>query len=876
MQEAIDFEVRAQRAMQLRPYQEEAVRAVLGALRDNPSTLLVLPTGCGKTITFAEITRRVVVNNARVLILAHRGELLTQAADKIQQYAGSKIRCQVEQAGERASLKSDVVCASVQSMVGRLSRWPSDHFKIVIIDEAHHATATTYRKILAHFSGARVLGVTATPDRGDGVGLRNVFSTVAYEYGIQEAIKAGYLSPIRQKTIMVEGLDLRAVRRNRGDLSLADLEAQLMQDASLHGVVGPLLAERGDRPTILFATTVAHARALAELINQYVGGSKLTAEAVDGTATQHERDRVVGSFVRGELPILVNCALFTEGFDAPPTACVAIARPTSSRALYCLSADTQIMTPDGWKGCDDTFDRAYAFETMGNRIVESDVLARVDRATTPYESWIRFDGRASFNVTDQHRMIWRERRGRQHTRTPWRFGTAINMASCGDAVEIPTAGHEAARGLGVPLDEMRFLGLVMTDGTIGKANNQITIGQSAASPVLGEIRRIIQSLGVKYTEAVKDRRGTGNNFEPTAPTVYFTISKGKPRGRAKQMIGWGDLRVASIIGKTWIPGFEDMSGDELRALLDGMHVGDGIKSRKRGWKICSARRETIDRLQSLCVRRGLTASVLEAGNNVVLLSVEEVTARTIPTSRTDRPRIQATPARGERTWCIETDFGTIITRRNGRVAIMGNCQMIGRGFRIAPGKTDLLVLDFVGNAGKHRLVNALDVLAGDDIPDGVRKRAQQLADEGADAMDALDDAAREAKEEEARAVLIADAKYKAKHVDPFAVLGVTKRKGFGHAPPTDGQLAMLSKAMGRDLPEDIDRRGASSLIDAIIKRRTAGQCSYKQARILAKHGLRDTVSFDEAKAAIDAIQENGWRCPPHLLADPRYQPNGAP
>lgn len=540
MQEAIDFEVRAQRAMSLRPYQEEAVRAVLGALRDNPSTLLVLPTGCGKTITFAEITRRVVVNNARVLILAHRGELLTQAADKIQQYAGSKIRCQVEQAGDRASLKADVVCASVQSMVGRLSRWPPDHFKIVIIDEAHHATATTYRKILAHFSGARVLGVTATPDRGDGVGLRNVFATVAYEYGIQEAIKAGYLSPIRQKTIMVEGLDLRAVRRNRGDLSLADLEAQLMQDASLHGVVGPLLAERGDRPTILFATTVAHARALAELINQYVGGSKLTAEAVDGTATQHERDRVVGSFVRGELPILVNCALFTEGFDAPPTACVAMARPTSSRALY--------------------------------------------------------------------------------------------------------------------------------------------------------------------------------------------------------------------------------------------------------------------------------------------------------------------------------------------------AQCVGRGTRPSPetGKTDLLVLDFVGNAGKHRLVNALDVLAGDDIPDGVRKRAQQLADEGADAMDALDDAAREAKEEEARAVLIADAKYKAKHVDPFAVLGVTKRKGFGHAPPTDGQLAMLSKAMGRDLPEDIDRRGASSLIDAIIKRRTAGQCSYKQARILAKHGLRDTVSFDEAKAAIDAIQENGWRCPPHLLADPRYQPNGAP
>lgn len=534
MQEAIDFEVRAQRAMQLRPYQEEAVRAVLAALRDNPSTLLVLPTGCGKTITFAEITRRVVVNNARVLILAHRGELLTQAADKIQQYAGNKIRCQVEQAGEHASLKADVVCASVQSMVGRLSRWPADHFKIVIIDEAHHATATTYRKILAHFSGARVLGVTATPDRGDGVGLRNVFATVAYEYGIQEAIKSGYLTPIRQRTIMVEGLDLRSVRRNRGDLSLADLEAQLMQDASLHGVVGPLLAERGDRPTILFATTVAHARALADLINQYVGGSMLTAEAVDGSASQPERDRVVGSFCRGELPILVNCALFTEGFDAPPTACVAIARPTSSRALY--------------------------------------------------------------------------------------------------------------------------------------------------------------------------------------------------------------------------------------------------------------------------------------------------------------------------------------------------AQMVGRGTRPSPdtGKADLLVLDFVGNAGKHKLVNALDVLAGDDIPDGVRKRAQQLADEGADAMDALDGAEREAKEEEARAVLIAEAKYKAKNVDPFAVLGVSRRKGFGHAPPTDGQLAMLEKAMGRDMPQDIDRRGASSLIDAIIKRRAAGQCSYKQARILAKHGLRDDVSFDEAKAAIDAIQENGWKCPAHLLADPRY------
>ncbi len=214
--------------MELRPYQREAKEAVFEQWENGTrKTLLVLPTGCGKTIVFAKITEDCVRNGDRVLILAHRGELLDQAADKIAKATG--LRCATEKA-EQSCLGSwfRITVGSVQSLMRetRLKRFPDDYFDTIIIDEAHHCISDSYQRVLHHFPDAKVLGVTATPDRGDMKNLGQVFESLAYEYTLPKAIKEGYLSPIKAVTIPLQ-VDLTGVGVQSGDFKAGDLGTAL-------------------------------------------------------------------------------------------------------------------------------------------------------------------------------------------------------------------------------------------------------------------------------------------------------------------------------------------------------------------------------------------------------------------------------------------------------------------------------------------------------------------------------------------------------------------------------------------------------------------------------------------------------------------------
>lgn len=322
--------------MTLRPYQREAVDGVLRQWEEHQSTLLVMPTGTGKTRVFSEVLALRSVHG-RALVLAHRDELLTQAARAMHRDAGLSV--EVEQAQSFASVHggllggSDVVVASVQTLhKKRRQRWPKDAFATVVVDEAHHAAAKSYRDILRHFETAKILGVTATPDRGDGVGLRAVFASVAFEYEIRQAIRDKWLSPIVQRAIYCADLDLSDVKSTRGDLSEADLQQALSVDKVLHQIAGPLVQEAGDRPTVVFTAGVQQAHALAGVLSGYVGESKVGV--VDGAMPKRERQEALDAYQQGRTQFMVNVGVLTEGFDAPHTACVAMARPTKSRALY--------------------------------------------------------------------------------------------------------------------------------------------------------------------------------------------------------------------------------------------------------------------------------------------------------------------------------------------------------------------------------------------------------------------------------------------------------------------------------------------------------------------------------------------------------------
>lgn len=313
--------------MELRPYQEEARQAIFGQW-DNGTrrTLLVLPTGCGKTVVFAKVTEDCVRQGNRVLILAHRGELLEQAADKIKRTTG--MGCAVEKADESCwGSWFRIVVGSVQTLMRekRLGQFPADYFNTIIIDEAHHSLSDSYQRVLKHFPDANVLGVTATPDRGDMRNLGEYFESLAYEYTLPKAIKEGYLSPIKALTLPLK-LDLAGVGISAGDFKAGDLGTAL--DPYLEQIAEEMQHYCMDRKTVVFLPLVKTSQKFCHILN----GMGFRAAEVNGDSP--DRAQILKDFDAGKYQVLCNSMLLTEGWDCPSVDCIIVLRPTKVRSLY--------------------------------------------------------------------------------------------------------------------------------------------------------------------------------------------------------------------------------------------------------------------------------------------------------------------------------------------------------------------------------------------------------------------------------------------------------------------------------------------------------------------------------------------------------------
>ena len=314
--------------MKLRPYQEETKNAVFAQWNDgNKKTLAVLPTGCGKTIVFAKITEECVRQGKRVLILAHRGELLEQAADKL--YKATGLRSSLEKA-ESSCLGSwyRVTVGSVQTLMRekRLALFDESYFNTIIIDEAHHCISDSYQKILKHFDNADVLGVTATPDRGDMKNLGTYFDSLAYEYTLPRAIKEGYLSPIKAVTIPLK-LDLSGVSTQAGDFKASDIDTAL--DPYLYSIADEMKKYCTNRKTVVFLPLVKTSQKFRDILNE----NGFNAVEVNGNS--EERAEILKDFDSGKYNVICNSMLLTEGWDCPSVDCVIVLRPTKVRGLYC-------------------------------------------------------------------------------------------------------------------------------------------------------------------------------------------------------------------------------------------------------------------------------------------------------------------------------------------------------------------------------------------------------------------------------------------------------------------------------------------------------------------------------------------------------------
>jgi superfamily II DNA or RNA helicase len=315
----------------LRPYQQEALQAILDARAHGVTRpLVVLPVGAGKTVVFAHLLRQ---RAGRALVLAHRDELLQQAVAKLR-LVDPTAQIGMVKADDNA-VDAPVVVASVQT----LSRRPRlaqlrPGFATIVVDEAHHATAPTYRRILRHCgafaaAGPLTLGVTATPERSDTAQLRDIWQAIVYEQSLLALITAGYLANLRAVQVLLQ-VNFDALHTRQGDFVDAEVDTLLLQADAPQHVVQAYQAHAAGRKALVFTPTVRTAYAMADAFR----AAGLAAEALDGTTPAAARQATLERLRTGATQVLANCALLTEGFDEPSIAAIVMARPTLSKPLY--------------------------------------------------------------------------------------------------------------------------------------------------------------------------------------------------------------------------------------------------------------------------------------------------------------------------------------------------------------------------------------------------------------------------------------------------------------------------------------------------------------------------------------------------------------
>ena len=697
--------------MALRSYQEQAIESVLTDWREgHQAVLLHMATGTGKTQVYLGLVDRVLREepDARAMVIAHTMELVEQPVDRLRQFWPDLGRKAGIVMAERNDAAAQIISATVQT-ISNPARFAAavaaGPIKYLVTDEAHHAVASTYRKVYEmmdrYCPGWKHVGVTATPMRSDGEALAQVFGKLSYQYTIKDGVVEKWLGPPRWLAIKT-GISLAGVPTSRsGDYVGKRLADVFETDNCFDLVVESHQKFGGGRKAIAFVQTVAGAYRLAEVFN----AAGIAAEAADGKTPKDERAAVLKRFRRGETRVLVNCALYTEGVDVPDVELIHQVRPTKSNSLYCLDAKTEVLTPGGWRKHDEVRagDLVAAFDSRSERIEWQPALAKVDRPMYAGEKMYALSTPSvDVRVTGDHRMVYQN----MNRNAKWLICTADDLSRRRNMYRLPVAGYQDAPGVPLSDAEISLIGWYITDGTINAKNGQMMIAQSEhQTEHVAHIHETLKGCGLKY-RVHRFEYPDGHAFKATGASLRFCISRGKPRGQDKHLSGWGHL--SGYLDKSLSPLLDDMTEAQLGVLLNAMHLGDGAKQNGQAWTrrsyhIATANQTLCDRLQSLCVRRGWRCNVAEHknpnGRPIYYLHIKKGISRVVgglsDHRRDGRGAITESPvADGERVWCLETELGTLVTRRNGKVAIVGNCQMIGRGLRPVPGKSDCLILDY--------------------------------------------------------------------------------------------------------------------------------------------------------------------------------------
>lgn len=696
----------------LRPYQQTAVdltRDYFLSKSQKKPVLLIEPTGCGKSLIIANVAQEL---DAPLLVFQPTKEILQQNYDKLNSYGTMGVTVY------SASMRQKEIGNITLATIGSVYRKPElfKQYKYILIDEADlcNAKAGVYKQFIEAV-GEKHCGMTATPYRmnHDGYGGTmmkfltrtnpRIFSRVLHVTQTRDLLSQGYLA--KTDYFPINGFTRSAIKLNStgadyNEPSEREYYDKTSFDKRIIKVVKRLL-EIGKTRILVFTKFVHEAETLAQELGE-------CASVVHGEMNPKERDIVIKGFRSGKIKVVTNCAVLTAGFDYPELEVVVVARPTRSLRLWyqmCLDMETEILTKRGFLKHADIRDTDIVASFDNRNIVWSKINEIFYRPIHEGEKFISFKNQhLDFRVTDNHTML-----AQSCGMKVFQKESALEMTTRTTMFHVPVSGIEDKPDCWLSDDEVKFLGLFLSDGSLGKVNNAIAIVQSLSYPyIIKEIERVLISCGLKYGKVLNKRKGLESKYNDT---FHFTISKGKPRGSDKDKKGWA--YISDFIDKDLSEAYELLSARQFAILLDGIYLGDGKKYTSDSYKVasytlCMGDNKTYtDRIQSLCLRRGFRCNLYtqkkDGFHDQYILHVKPRTTSTIaginvtnnvikkkPVKRS-RLQIENTVANQEFVWCVNTDIGTIVTRRNGKALIVGNSGRVVRPDLSEPTKVKMVV-----------------------------------------------------------------------------------------------------------------------------------------------------------------------------------------
>lgn len=710
----------------LRPRQEEAVEKIVDFITNSKSNhgIFVYPTGFGKSLIISTLAQK--FPDRYFINVTSSKELVAQNYEKYISYGFEASICS-------ASLNSKNVSHVTFATIGTLVKF-SEFFKdkkvVIVYDEAHTASTkgSQIDNFLKQLKDYILVGVTATPFRlansmnGAILKMMNrdrdcIYKSINDVVQISEVVEQGYWSKLVYdiKDVDETSLELNTTGSDYTDKSIEKFKEVNNINNRVIDEINNLISE-GRKSILVSVPFISDA---VEISNK-IKGSK----ALFSGMNSNERDEIIKDFKSLRLNVIIQVKILTIGFDHPQLDAIVMAKPSNSLTFFyqlCIDKETEVLTKNGFKTFNQiTYnDILYGYDMITGEVKENKLLNIINRPQYDFEKIMSFsNNRIDFRVSSEHDMIFKSRT-KNYKKLP-----AREMLEHKTQMYVPVSGIEKSKGSNLEDKYLEFLGWFLSDGHHNKKNNRITISQSSTSTYINELRELLIKCNFSFKEynikRIKEEYAHGINF--IIPKKSKDVNK----------TGWDILE--KYIDKKLNSHYEDFTKQELSILLKGLIKGDGCNKGKYEWKVSShlictgIDEEFTDNLQSLLVRRGFYCKKTkkESTYNEIfnknpkhyfLLTIKDTEYVSIPGYNDKdgsisnkkpykRSRIIVEKTTNENLWCVETEMGSIITRRKGKVMIMGNC---GRGVRTHQNKKDCKIVDLSGNCTKFGNVETITI-----------------------------------------------------------------------------------------------------------------------------------------------------------------------